>query len=87
MNIYKAKWIQRPAEDRGRSYYFRKTFEIDSVHADAELFVAVAGLYEVFINGIKVDDRVLAPAPAQYDYRVEYTVYIIKIQFFLKKLK
>ena len=75
MNIYIAKWIQRPAEDRGRSYYFRKTFEIESIPEKAELFAAAAGLYEVFINGTKVDDRVLAPAPAQYDYRVEYTVY------------
>ena len=78
MNIYKAKWIQYRSENQGQAHYFRKTFELDSIPNSAELYCVVAGLYEVFINGVKVDDRVLAPAPSQYDYRLEYTVYPVK---------
>lgn len=85
MNIYIAKWIQRRAENSGQSYYFRKTFTLDEIPAKAELFAAAAGLYEVFINGVKIDDRVLTPAPGQYDFRVEYTVY--QVRQFLKKGK
>ena len=77
MDIYRAKWIQYPVENNGHAHYFRKTFELETIPEQAELYCSAAGIYEVFINGGKVDDRVLAPAPAQYDYRVEYTVYQI----------
>ena len=78
MDIYRAKWIQYPTEKSGQAYYFRKSFELENVPSAAELYCAAAGLYEVFINGVKVDDRVLAPPPSQYDFRVEYTVYPVK---------
>ena len=78
MNIYAAKWIQYKTENQGRSHYFRKTFYLDSIPLQAELYVAAAGLYEVYINGRKIDDRVLFPSPVQYDYRIEYTIYPIQ---------
>ncbi|MBR6373270.1 MAG: family 78 glycoside hydrolase catalytic domain [Victivallales bacterium] len=80
MDIYTAKWIStRPqAEKQGQAYYYRKVFDLEKLPEAAELYCAAAGFYEVMINGVPVSDRVLATAPTQYDYRVEYTVYPIK---------
>ena len=76
MNIYLAKWIQKPVENQGHAYWIRKTFEVAELPQEANLFCAAAGFYEVYINGQPADpERVLTPAPGQYDKFVEYTVY------------
>ena len=55
--------------------YFRKTFSLNKKIAGARMYVAVAGLYELFINGKKIGDRVLDPAYTRFDGRILYTTY------------
>lgn len=53
----------------------RKHFVASKPIAKAEVAVSGLGLYELFINGKKVGDRVLEPAQTSYDKRVFYTVF------------
>ncbi len=41
----------------------------------ARLYLASGGYHELYVNGRRPDDRVLAPAPTQYDRHVRYICY------------
>ncbi|MBR5043106.1 MAG: glycoside hydrolase family 78 protein [Bacteroidales bacterium] len=56
---------------------FRKEFKAHGGIVQARAYIAVAGLYTMYINGDKVGDRVLDPAFTRYDRRVLYTTYDI----------
>lgn len=78
---WKAKWIgsgDRHADWRAPSRpapYFRKCFELRTVPADAKAFVCGLGYFELYINGRRVGDHVLDPAPTVYDRRARYLVF------------
>ena len=58
------------------SPWLRKTFELKSAPAKAQLFVASCGYCDVFVNGEKVDkDSVLAPNVSDHKYRARYITY------------
>lgn len=68
---WKAKWIG--AKDvNNRAPYMRKQFGIDKKVDRAYLYVTGVGYYECYLNGKKVGDQVLDPAPSQYQRRVYY---------------
>ncbi len=52
--------------------YFRKEFEVKKEVERAVAYVAGLGLYEMELNGQKVDDTVLAPAPTDYMQNVKF---------------
>lgn len=52
--------------------YFRKTFTISRKVRSARQYIAVAGLYELYINGAKVGNHRLDPAYTRYDRRTLY---------------
>ena len=54
---------------------FRKEFMTVKQVVSARAYIAVAGLYRLMINGVKVGDRVLDPAFTRYDSRVLYTTF------------
>ena len=54
---------------------FRKEFKARGGIAQARAYIAVAGLYTMYINGEKVGGRVLDPAFTRYDRRVLYSTY------------
>lgn len=54
---------------------FRKEFKAHGGIAQARAYIAVAGLYTLYINGSKVGDRVLEPAFTRYDRRILYSTY------------
>lgn len=56
---------------------FRKEFKARGDIAQARAYIAVAGLYTMYINGSKVGDRILDPAFTRYDRTVLYTTYDI----------
>ena len=77
---WKGKWISqidtlataRPAP------LFRKMFSIPGKKiVKARAYISGLGYYELFLNGKKVGDRVLAPALTRYDKRVKYVTYDI----------
>jgi alpha-L-rhamnosidase len=49
--------------------YFRKEFKLSKSIKSARAYVSGLGYYELYLNGDKVEDYVLAPAPTNYDKR------------------
>lgn len=54
---------------------FRKSFNISKKIKRARVYIAGLGLYELYINGERIGDRVLDPGQTDYKKRVLYTVY------------
>ncbi len=52
--------------------YFRKTVQVNKNIQSARAYVAAAGLYELYINGEKVDNRLLDPMYTRFDRRNLY---------------
>jgi alpha-L-rhamnosidase len=72
---WKAKWIGQTTDqnpDRAITYpapYFRKDFVASKKIKQAKVYVCGLGFYELYINGKKIGDQVLAPAVTNYDVR------------------
>jgi alpha-L-rhamnosidase len=72
---WKAKWIGSFIDeypDSSITYpapFFRKDFTVNKKIKQAVVYVSGLGFYELFINGKKVGDQVLAPAVSNYDKR------------------
>jgi alpha-L-rhamnosidase len=74
-NDWKAQWIGEH-EDlfpdsamTGPSPFFRKVFSIKKKVKTAVVYVSGLGFYELYFNGQKAGDQVLAPAQTNYDRR------------------
>jgi alpha-L-rhamnosidase len=52
--------------------FLRRAFDLPAAPVRARLYLAGVGYHEAWINGAKVGDAVLDPAPAQYDRTVWY---------------
>ena len=57
--------------------WFRKTFDLPAVPAQAVAYVASVGYHELYVNGQKVGDAVLEPAVTDYCVRARYVTYEI----------
>ncbi|HEY6505360.1 MAG TPA: family 78 glycoside hydrolase catalytic domain [Chitinophagaceae bacterium] len=55
--------------------YFRKQFESKSGVKRATVYIIGLGLYELYLNGKRIGDHVLAPAPTDYRKSVLYNTY------------
>lgn len=60
--------------------YFRQTFTTRGKVTNATVYVAGLGYYEVYLNGEKVGDHKLDPAPSNYDKTAYYVVLDAKDQ-------
>jgi len=72
MEPWKAKWIGFKANPQPA---FEKTFAVKKGLVRATLHVTGVGYYVAFLNGTRVGDKVLDPAPTSYDRRVLYSTY------------
>jgi alpha-L-rhamnosidase len=75
---WKAKWIGVAAQTPGQPKndpWFRKTFTLTGQPKRATAYVASLGFHELYVNGHKVDDRVLAPSISDLTQRVRYVAY------------
>jgi alpha-L-rhamnosidase len=72
---WKAKWIGSMEDlnpDAAITYpapFFRKEFAVSKKIKQAKVYVSGLGFYELYINGKKIGDQVLAPAVTNYDQR------------------
>jgi len=72
---WQAKWIgafENPYPDSSITYpspFFRKEFTNGKKIKQAKVYVSGLGFYELFLNGRKIGDQVLAPAVTNYDKR------------------
>lgn len=55
--------------------YFRKEFFISKPLLSARVYIAVGGLYELFINGERIGDHRLDPMYTRFDRRTLYVTY------------
>ncbi|MDR1380496.1 MAG: alpha-L-rhamnosidase N-terminal domain-containing protein, partial [Tannerella sp.] len=70
-----AAWIKHPSAERTRHVWFRKNIRLDSKPQAVFAHVASLGHHEIYINGEKADDRVLAPALTDFQKRLFYVTY------------
>lgn len=83
-NDWQAKWVgydktspwdSMNQHARLSARYLRKEFQSSSSIKNATVYIVGLGLYELFINGSKVGNNVLAPAPTDYRKTVLYNTY------------
>lgn len=55
--------------------YYKKVFGLEKVSDPAVVTMCGLGLHELYINGVKADDRVLEPAFTEYDKLALYSSY------------
>lgn len=60
--------------------YFRKEFMSAKAIKKAMVYVSGLGYYELYINGNRIGDQVLAPAPTDYTQSVKYNAYDVTAQ-------
>ena len=61
--------------------YFRKEITAPQPIKKATIYIAGLGLYELYINGTKVGDQVLAPSPTDYSKTVIYNTFDVTGNF------
>ena len=67
-------WISNPG---AAAPYFRKSFQLDRIPEKGILHLCGLGWHELYVNGTKADDRVLAPVVTQFDKHVSFISYDI----------
>ena len=72
---HKMPWDVEEEHSRLSARYLRRQFDFDKDIRQATLYISGLGMYEVFINGQRVGDQVLAPAPTDYRRTVLYNAY------------
>ncbi|MBP1614468.1 MAG: Alpha-L-rhamnosidase N-terminal domain [Bacteroidetes bacterium] len=65
-------WDSEAQWSRLSARYLRKEFKLAKKVKQATVHIAGLGMYELFINGEKIGDQVLAPAPTDYRKTVLY---------------
>jgi len=66
-----ARWIGHAPTQKAFPW-LRRNFELEQKPRRATAYVNALGYYELYINGKKVDDHVLAPAVSDYSRRTYY---------------
>lgn len=81
MNNWQGNWI---SDGRDINYkaapYFRKGFNADKEIESARVYIAVAGLYELHINGEKIGNHRLDPTYTRFDRRNLYVTHDVTEQ-------
>ena len=76
MRNWKGSWI---SDNKGIAInpapYFRHTFKTGKTIKSARAYIAVAGLYELYINGEKIGNHRLDPMYTRFDRRTLYVAY------------
>ncbi|MDR0610093.1 MAG: glycoside hydrolase family 78 protein [Planctomycetaceae bacterium] len=78
-----ATWIKHPSAKRTQHIWFRKNIHLNNEPHAIFAHIASLGHHELYINGQKVDDSVLAPALTNFQKRLFYVTY--DISKFLEK--
>lgn len=68
-------WDREDKFSRLSARYFRNTFFSDKEVSEARIYIIGLGLYELFLNGQKVGNQVLAPSPTDYHKNIKYNIH------------
>ncbi len=81
LSNWQGSWI---SDDRDIDYkpasYFRKKFNSEKEVVSARVYLAVAGLYELYINGEKIGNQRLDPMYTRFDRRNLYVTHDVTSQ-------
>lgn len=81
---WKGAWISDSRDEKLKpAPYFRKSFNVTKKVVSARQYIAVAGLYELYINGNKIGNHVLDPAYTRFDRRTLYLTH--DVTFYLQQ--
>ncbi|MDR0825042.1 MAG: glycoside hydrolase family 78 protein [Prevotella sp.] len=81
MNNWQGAWIDDGRDIRYKpAPYFRKEFSVKKEVKSARAYIAVGGLYELYINGAKIGDHRLDPMYTRFDRRTLYVTYDVTDQ-------
>jgi len=76
---WSAAWIGTAASPSdslgGPSPLLRRAFRLNGAVASARLYATSLGLYEVYLNGQRVGDRLFTPGWTSYHHRLQYQTY------------
>jgi alpha-L-rhamnosidase len=76
---WQGQWIGAPFMGGPRTTspvpYLRKEFRITKQVVSARLYATALGLYECYLNGLRIGDALLTPGWTDYNKRVQYQVY------------
>ena len=74
-----AKWISGDYKPNKKRRYpvdcFRKAFSCEKKIVSARLYATARGVYNVSVNGHRIDDFILAPGMTDYRRRIQYQTY------------
>ncbi|MDR1884332.1 MAG: family 78 glycoside hydrolase catalytic domain [Prevotella sp.] len=73
-------WDRETQSSRLSARFFRKEFSSQKIVASARVYISGLGLYELYINGEKIGDRVLSPGPTDYFKSVMYNAFDVTSQ-------
>lgn len=73
--IYKSKWIKIPEGADFEVGLYKKKLDFDKVIVSASLNITARGVYEAFIDGVRVGDFILAPGCTEYNTRLQVQTY------------
>lgn len=73
---WNAKWISPKKEDRYHPIFF-KDFFIDDEIEKATLYITGLGLFEAYVNGVRVGNELLTPYISDYENYIQYFEYDI----------
>jgi alpha-L-rhamnosidase len=80
-NHWQGAWISdEHGEHQKAAPYFRKEFRSQKKIRSARVYIAAAGLFELYINGNKIGDHVLDPMYTRFDRRILYITHDITRQ-------
>ncbi|RYG02082.1 MAG: alpha-rhamnosidase, partial [Chitinophagaceae bacterium] len=81
MNNWKGSWISDMGSvDVKPAGQFRKEFSVDKKIVSARAYLAVAGLYEFYINGERIGNQRLDPMYTRFDRRTLYVTHDVTKQ-------
>ena len=73
-------WDVETSNSRLSARYLRKEFTVNKEIKSAQVYIVGLGLYELYINGEKIGNHVLAPTPTDYNKSVKYNEFDITAQ-------
>ena len=68
-------WDSETQWSRLSARYLRSEFSSKKQVSSAKVYISGLGMYELYINGKKIGNQVLAPAPTNYDKSVLYNTF------------
>ena len=73
-----ARWLTCPQTPKGAATAYYKSVCFDRKVKWAKLYASAVGVYEAYINGVKVDDTLLKPGYTSYHNRIQYQTFTVQ---------